>query len=155
MQSGSYACTPETAHLFVDELENPYTVAPGTEFHWIRGRQVGGRLTVWGRNSPRMQDDEFKAASRDGIGDDWPISASDLEPAYQRVEDFLAVRRVRLVAAERALKAAIEHRWPTRAVEETPLAGREPTRPLQAALRTGHVTLFADTIAERVLVGSG
>ena len=155
MQSESYACKPETAHLFVDELENPYQVAPGTEFHWIRGRQVGGRLTVWGRTSPRMQDDEFKAASRDGIGDDWPISAGDLEPAYQRVENFLAVRRVPLVAAERALKAAIERRWPTRAVQETPWAGREPMRPLQAALRTGHVTLFADTIAECVLVGSG
>jgi choline dehydrogenase-like flavoprotein len=102
-----------------------------------------------------MQDDEFKAASRDGVGDDWPIAAADLAPAYARVEDFLGVRRVPLVAAERALKEAIERRWPARVVEETPWACREPARAHQAALRTGRVTLFADTIAERVLVGSG
>jgi choline dehydrogenase-like flavoprotein len=155
MQSDNYACTEATAHLFVDELENPYQVAPGTEFHWIRGRQVGGRLHLWGRTSPRMQDDEFKAASRDGVGEDWPVSAADLAPAYKRVEDFLGVRRVPLVAAERNLKEAIEHRWPTRVVEETPWTGREPARALETALRTGRVTLFADTIAERVLLGSG
>jgi choline dehydrogenase-like flavoprotein len=155
VQSQNYACTEATSHLFVDDLENPYQVAPDTEFRWIRGRQVGGRLHVWGRTSPRMQDDEFKAASKDGVGDDWPIAAADLAPAYDRVEDFLGVRRVPMVAAERAFKDEIERRWPTRVVEETPWACRQPARTLQAALRTGRVTLFADTIAERVLVGSG
>jgi choline dehydrogenase-like flavoprotein len=155
VQSENYACTEATSHFFVDDIENPYQVAPGTDYHWIRGRQVGGRLHVWGRTSPRMEDDEFKAASRDGIGDDWPISAADLAPAYARIEDFLAIRRGPLVAAERALKEAIERRWPARVIDETPWACREPARALQAALRTGHVSLFADTIAEQVLVGPG
>jgi choline dehydrogenase-like flavoprotein len=155
VQSENNACTETTSHLFVDDLDNPYEVAAGTEFRWIRSRQVGGRLQVWARTSPRMQDDEFKAASRDGVGDDWPISASDLVSAYERVEDFLDVRRVPLIGAERVLKEAVECRWPTRVVEETPWACREPARTVQAALRTGRVTLFADTIAERVLVGSG
>ena len=155
IQSASYACTEATAHLFADEVDNPYEVAAGTEYSWIRSRQVGGRLHVWGRCSPRMQDDEFKAASRDGIGEDWPISAADLAPAYARVEDFLDVKRLPLVSGERTLKEAIESRWPTRAVEQSPWACRDPELPLQAALRTGRVTLFADTIAERVLVGAG
>jgi choline dehydrogenase-like flavoprotein len=155
IQAKSYACTDATCHLFADEVENPYDVAAGTEFRWIRGRQVGGRLHVWGRTSPRMQDDEFKAASQDGIGDDWPIAAADLAPAYARVEKFLSVRRAPLVAAERAFKETVEGRWPGRVVEATPWACREPARPLQAALRSGRVTLLADTIAERVLVGSG
>src|SRR3954452_11461405 len=104
VQSQSDACTDANSHLFVDDLENPYEVAPGTEFRWLRSRQVGGRLHVWDRTSPRMQDDEFKAASRDGAGERWPVSAADLAPAYARVEDFLDVRRVPPVRAERALK---------------------------------------------------
>lgn len=152
VQSECYACTEAMSHLFVDDLENPYGVTPGTEFRWLRGRQVGGRLHVWGHTSPRMEDDEFKAASRDGIGEDWPISAADLAPAYTRVEEFLEVRRLPLIAAERGLKEAVERRWPTRVIEASPKACREPVRPLQAALRTGRSTLLADTIAERLLV---
>ncbi len=155
VQSSSYACTETTAHLFVDDLDNPYGVTSGTEYRWIRGRQVGGRLQVWGRTSPRMRDDELKAASRDGIGEDWPISAADLAPAYERVEEFLEVRCTPLVAAERAFMETVERRWPTRVVEQTPQTCHEPTRPLHAALRTDRVTMFADTIAERVLVGPG
>ncbi|MDT5367697.1 MAG: hypothetical protein QOC62_2128 [Mycobacterium sp.] len=155
VQSSSYACTEETAHLFVDEIDNPYGVAPGSEYTWIRSRQVGGRLQVWGRTSPRMCDHEFKAASADGIGDDWPISAADLAPAYERVEKFLDVQGAPLVAVEREFKQTIESRWPTRSVEQTPWACKDPERPLQAALRTGRLSLFTDTIAERVLVGSG
>lgn len=152
IQSASYACTEQTAHLFADETENPYSTAPGSEYRWVRSRLVGGRLHVWGRTSPRMRDDELKAASADGIGVDWPLSAADLAPAYERVERFLDVRAGTLTRAERALKEAIEKRWPTRVMEPTPWACREPARPLQAALRTGRVTLLAETIAERVLV---
>jgi choline dehydrogenase-like flavoprotein len=155
LQASSYACTEATAHLFVDDLDNPYEVAAGADYRWIRSRQVGGRLHVWGRTSPRMRDDEFKAASRDGVGEDWPISAADLAPAYAYVEKFLDVRRTPLVTAERAFKETVERRWPTRVVEGAPQACHEPTRPLQAALETGLVTMHADTIAERVLVGSG
>lgn len=155
IQSASYACSAETAHLFADERLNPYAVAAGTEYRWIRSRLVGGRLHVWGRTSPRMGDDELKAASADGIGADLPLGAADLAPAYERVERFLDVRAGTLTGAERALKEAIERRWPTRTVEPTPWACREPARALQAALRTGRVTLLADTIAERVLVDDG
>src|SRR5439155_5606487 len=36
-------------------------------------------------------DNEFKAASRDGYGEDWPISYRELEPYYDRVESFIGV----------------------------------------------------------------
>ncbi|HET7417330.1 MAG TPA: GMC family oxidoreductase [Solirubrobacterales bacterium] len=155
VQSDCYACTEESAHLFVDDFDNPFQTAEGTSYRWIRARQMGGRLHVWGRTSPRMRDDEFKAASADGVGQDWPISAADLAPAYSRVEEFLDVKAAPLVSAERKLKEAIEARWPSRGVEETVWACREPGRMLQAALRTGRVALFAETIAERVLVAPG
>ena len=46
---------------------------------------------MWGRQSYRLSDYEFKAASRDGFGDDWPISYEDLAPYYERVEDFVGI----------------------------------------------------------------
>lgn len=155
IQSHCYACTEADAHLFVDDLDNPYEVAPGTEFSWLRGRQVGGRLLTWGLTSPRMEDDEFKAASADGIGEDWPIAAADLDPAYARVEEFLDVRRAPLNAGEQALKEAVEARWPNRVVEASPKAPRDPLRPLRAALATDRVELRADTIAECLVVSAG
>ncbi len=154
VQSHCYACTEEAAYLFVDDLDNPYEVAPGTQFSWLRGRQVGGRMLTWGLTSPQLEDDELKAASADGIGENWPLAAADLAPAYSRVEEFLEVGRGPLNAAERGLKEAVEARWPTRRVEASPKACKEPLRPLQAALATGRVTLLADTIAERLLVGA-
>ena len=36
-------------------------------------------------------DYEFKAASRDGFGNDWPIGHADLAPYYERVERFVGI----------------------------------------------------------------
>jgi choline dehydrogenase-like flavoprotein len=58
---------------------------------WIRGRQVGGKTFCWARESYRYSDYEFKAASRDGYGEDWPISYKDLEPYYDKVESTIGV----------------------------------------------------------------
>jgi choline dehydrogenase-like flavoprotein len=154
VQSLSNACTDETSHLFVDDVDNPYSVAEGKEYHWIRSRQVGGRLHVWGRTSPRMSDHELKAASRDGVGEDWPISYADLAPYYERVEAFLDVRGTPppMVAAERRLKQAIEATWPTRRVTSTPWAHRDADATVEAAIRTGRLSLMPDTIARQVVV---
>ena len=46
---------------------------------------------VWGRQSYRWSDLDFKAASHDGYGDDWPLSYKDLEPYYDKVESFIGV----------------------------------------------------------------
>jgi hypothetical protein len=51
----------------------PFTKAEGTDFAWWRARMVGGRTNHWGRISLRFGPDDFKAKSRDGLGDDWPI----------------------------------------------------------------------------------
>ena len=83
--------TPDRSFLFVNDLQNPYTCAEDF-FLWIRGRQVGGRFLAWGRVGLRMSDYDFKAASRDGIGEDWPISYQELAPYYDHVENFLKLR---------------------------------------------------------------
>src|SRR3954452_17542094 len=52
----------------------PYTVAPGQQWHGYRPRMLGGRTNHWGRISLRGGPDDFRRKSVDGLGDDWPIS---------------------------------------------------------------------------------
>ncbi|HEX7363493.1 MAG TPA: GMC family oxidoreductase [Bryobacteraceae bacterium] len=77
--------------IMIDARENPYTTAPGEPFRWIRSRILGGRTLHWARASDRMSDFEFKAATRDGYGEDWPISYREIAPYYDRVERFIGV----------------------------------------------------------------
>jgi choline dehydrogenase-like flavoprotein len=86
-----YACDDYSHQFFVSDLEHPYTFPADKPFLWIRGRQVGGKTFCWARESYRYSDNEFKAASRDGYGEDWPISYRELEPYYDRVEGFIGV----------------------------------------------------------------
>jgi choline dehydrogenase-like flavoprotein len=86
-----YACDEYSHQFFVNDLEHPYTFPIDKPFMWIRGRQIGGKTFCWARESYRYSDYEFKAASRDGYGDDWPISYRDLAPYYDLVESFIGV----------------------------------------------------------------
>src|SRR2546427_9633899 len=52
----------------------PYTSVPGANFQWFRSRIVGGRTNHWGRIALRFAPIDFKSGSRDGLGDDWPIT---------------------------------------------------------------------------------
>lgn len=83
--------TERNYRIMIDNRENPYTTAEDKPFNWIRSRILGGRTLHWARASDRFSDLEFKAASRDGYGDDWPISYNDLAPYYDRVERFIGV----------------------------------------------------------------
>ena len=86
-----YACDEFSHQFFVDDHENPYTFPADKPFMWVRGRQVGGKTFCWARESYRYSDYEFKAASRDGYGEDWPLSYKDLEPYYDKVESLIGV----------------------------------------------------------------
>jgi choline dehydrogenase-like flavoprotein len=89
IQGLCYACTEYNYKWFVSDIDNPYTQAK--PFHWIRQRVLGGRTNSWGRQSYRMSDLDFKAASHDGYGDDWPISYADLVPYYEKVERYVGI----------------------------------------------------------------
>lgn len=80
-----------TAHQFVDDIDNPYITPDDRRFIWIRARQVGGRSILWNRHVYRYSDLDFKAASRDGYGEDWPLGYADLAPYYDRVESYIGV----------------------------------------------------------------
>jgi choline dehydrogenase-like flavoprotein len=124
IQSLCYACEEPNAHFFVKDTEHPYTTDPGKPFRWIRGRQVGGRSILWGRQSYRWSDLDFEANLREGIAVDWPIRYTDLAPWYDYVEEFVGISGeaiglpqlpdgkflppMELTCAERAVKAAVE-----------------------------------------------
>lgn len=157
--------------FFVNDWQNPYSTPPGEFYLWIRGRQLGGRLHTYGRMLLRMTDYDFKAASRDGFGEDWPISYSDLAPWYDHVEEFMGVYgdadnlpqlpngkfsgKPKLTAAEKDLKKRIEAAWPDRAVVSwrygAPNAKRVPVGVL-AAQETGRLTIRTDAVVSRILV---
>jgi choline dehydrogenase-like flavoprotein len=91
IQSTCYACDEWSSKFFVSDKENPYTTEEGKPFRWIRGRQVGGRSIMWGRQSYRWSDLDFEANLRDGIAIDWPIRYADIAPWYDYVEDFAGI----------------------------------------------------------------
>jgi choline dehydrogenase-like flavoprotein len=84
----SYSGNTFTHNWLVDEKQNPTT---GTRYAWVRARVLGGKTNLWGRVSLRLSDYDFKAASRDGFGDDWPISYADLSPYYDKVDTLLGI----------------------------------------------------------------
>jgi len=89
IQSLCYACRETNQNWFVDDFENPYTQSK--PFYWIRERVLGGRSLSWGRQSYRLSDLDFKAASHDGYGDDWPISYGEMAPYYEIVEKYVGI----------------------------------------------------------------
>jgi choline dehydrogenase-like flavoprotein len=91
VQKQCYACMEYNYDWFVDDVQNPYSTPAGKPFTWQRLRIVGGRTLVWGRQSYRLSDLDFKAASHDGYDVDWPFSYTDLAPYYDIVERYVGI----------------------------------------------------------------
>ena len=91
VQSGSYAVREWNADWFVNDIEEPYVDKSDPAFLWVRPRLVGGRTNIWGRACLRLSDIDFKAASHDGAGVDWPIAYADIAPYYDLVEDYVGI----------------------------------------------------------------
>lgn len=77
------------------EHDISYSTAPGTSWTWPRCYAVGGKTNFWGRSSARMGDIDFKAASRDGVDVDWPVTYEEIAPFYSRVEKRIGVASTR------------------------------------------------------------
>jgi len=85
-------CNEYTYNWFVNDLEEPYTTPTDKPFSWMgRLRITGGRTNVWGRVSLRFSDWDFKSASQDGYGEDWPLGYKDIEPYYDLVEKYVGI----------------------------------------------------------------
>jgi choline dehydrogenase-like flavoprotein len=91
IQRQCYACDEVGHKFFVNDNDNPYTTPADSPFRWFRGRQVGGRSIMWGRQVYRWSDLDFEANAKDGHGNDWPIRYADIAPWYSHVEKFIGV----------------------------------------------------------------
>ena len=92
VQKDCYACNEANVDWFVNDLEEPYVTGKGKPFSWQgRVRMTGGRTNIWGRQSYRLSDLDFKAASHDGFGEDWPLGYAEIAPYYDLVEDYVGI----------------------------------------------------------------
>jgi choline dehydrogenase-like flavoprotein len=55
------------------------------------GRGVGGSMVHYAGYCPRFHPSDFEVRTRDGVGEDWPISYAELKPEYERLELELPV----------------------------------------------------------------
>jgi len=96
IQGQCYACTEWNYQWFANDRDEPYTTAPNMPYSYFgRLRVIGGRTNVWGRQCYRLSDLDFKAASHDGFGEDWPIGYNDVAPYYDRVERYVGITGMR------------------------------------------------------------
>ena len=72
---------------------------------------TGGRTNVWGRQSYRLSELDFKAASYDGYGEDWPLGYDDVAPYYDLVEDYVGITGHRRGRRTSCPTAASIRRW--------------------------------------------
>ena len=84
-----WAANEAVMDCWTNEKDSPYTeVKP---FTWWRSYQLGGRSTLWGRQSYRWSDLDFEANAKDGHGVDWPIRYKEIAPWYDYVEKFAGI----------------------------------------------------------------
>lgn len=77
---------PSRKHdVYVNASDFPY------ELNAYRVRAVGGSTLHWSGVAQRMMASDFETATRYGLGTDWPITYSELEPYYGRAEREMGV----------------------------------------------------------------
>ncbi len=74
-----------------NDRKNPYAEDEGKPFMWARADVVGGRSLLWGRQSYRFSEQDFRANEVDGHGIAWPVSYKDIAPWYSHVEKFVGI----------------------------------------------------------------
>ena len=84
-----WAANEAVMDCWTNEQESPYTeIKP---FTWWRSYQLGGRSTLWGRQSYRWSDFDFEANAKEGWAVDWPVRYKDIAPWYDYVEKFAGI----------------------------------------------------------------
>lgn len=84
-----YPLKESTLGMWANEKDAPYT--EDKRFDWYRGYHVGGRSLLWGRQSYRLNEEDFEANKKEGIAVDWPIRYKDVAPWYDYVEKFAGI----------------------------------------------------------------
>ncbi|QJR81351.1 GMC family oxidoreductase [Alteromonas pelagimontana] len=87
--SRDYPLNESTFGMWANEKESPYVEEK--PFNWFRGYHVGGRSLLWGRQSYRLNPEDFMANEKEGIAVDWPVRYEDVAPWYDYVEKFAGI----------------------------------------------------------------
>jgi len=108
------------------------------------GHGVGGSMVHYAGYCPRFHPSDFEVRTRDGVGEDWPISYWDLKAHYERLELELPVAGDRWPWGD-------PHRYPHTA---HPVAGgaelaREGARKLGIEMRVGPVGITNGAFGNR------
>ncbi len=69
----------------------PYISAPGVEFPVVSLAHRWRAYQSLGAHRTAIVSGGFQVRSRDGMGDDWPISYEDIAPYYDKVEGYIGV----------------------------------------------------------------
>jgi choline dehydrogenase-like flavoprotein len=91
VQSKAYAFSETSRQFWNNDRQNPYVRDEDKPFLWLRADVVGGRSLLWGRQSYRFSEQDFRANARDGHGIPWPVEYSDISPWYSYVEKFAGI----------------------------------------------------------------
>ena len=84
-----WAANEVVMDAWTNEKDCPYTeVKP---FTWWRSYRLGGRSTLWGRQSYLWSEMDFEGNAKDGIAIDWPIRYKDIAPWYDYTEKFAGI----------------------------------------------------------------
>lgn len=87
--SRDYPLNEASFGMWANEKESPYLEKK--RFDWFRGYHLGGRSLTWGRQSYRLNVEDFTANKKDGIAVDWPIRYNEIAPWYDYVERFAGI----------------------------------------------------------------
>jgi choline dehydrogenase-like flavoprotein len=108
------------------------------------GRGVGGSMVHYAGYCPRFHPSDFEVRTRDGVGEDWPLSYRDLKHEYERLELELPVSGDRWPWGDPHLYPHTPH----------PIAGgaeiaREGARQLGIEMRVGPVGITNGAFGNR------
>ena len=108
------------------------------------GHGVGGSMVHYAGYCPRFHPSDFEVRTRDGVGEDWPISYDDLKPHYECLE-------LELPVAGEYWPWGDPHRYPH---TPHPIAGgadvaREGARKLGIEMRVGPVGITNGAFGNR------
>ncbi|MEM1112206.1 MAG: GMC family oxidoreductase [Pseudomonadota bacterium] len=91
IQGDEPAFSHATLQYWNKDRENPYIRNEEKPFKWVRADMVGGRSVMWGRQTYRFAEQDFRANEQDGHGIPWPVRYDDIAPWYSYVEKFAGI----------------------------------------------------------------
>ena len=169
IQSRCYAWE-QGPEAFVDDRDCPYVTPPDRPFTWIRSRQLGGRVWVWGhgRQYYRLGPDDLWPA--DQLSPAWPLRPGELDVWYALIERRLGLSGaydglpclpdseianvIEPTRSEAELQRKIRDRWPGARAILSRYA--PPLASLESAALTGRLSCRQGAIVHEILVdGSG